>query len=145
MTYRTEGIREKTPCTFVEVSPELADERGVQTGSWVQLTSRYGKVRAQAVVTTRVHGNELYMPMNSTDEPVNRLTGSHTDKATHTPAYKETSVQLRVLGQTGDDPLPRTNSRHGHPTPQTGVEVERKWKRSDYRQPGDRLVQIQTR
>jgi formate dehydrogenase major subunit len=24
MTYRTEGIREKTPCTFVEVSPELA-------------------------------------------------------------------------------------------------------------------------
>jgi len=144
MTYRTEGIREKTPCTFVEVSPQLADERGIQTGSWVQLTSRYGKVRAQAVITTRVHGRELYMPMNSTDEAVNRLTSSHTDKATHTPAYKETSVQLRVLGEIGDDPLPRTNSRHGHPTPQTGVEVERKWKRKDYRQPGDHLVQIQT-
>ena len=56
MTYRTEGIREKTPCTFVEVSPELATERGIQTGSWVQLTSRYGKVRAQAVITTRVQG-----------------------------------------------------------------------------------------
>jgi formate dehydrogenase major subunit len=144
MTYRTEGIREKTPCTFVEVSPELAGERGIQTGSWVQLTSRYGKVRAQAVITTRVQGSELYMPMNSTDEAVNRLTSSHTDKATHTPAYKETSVQLRVLGEIGDDPLPRTNSRHGHPTPQTGVEVERKWKRKDYRQPGDHLVQIQT-
>ena len=144
MTYRTEGIREKTPCTFVEVSPQLADERGIQTGSWVQLTSRYGKVRAQAVITTRVHGRELYMPMNSTDEVVNRLTSSHTDKATHTPAYKETSVQLRVLGEVGDDPLPRTNSRHGHPTPQTGVEVERKWKRKDYRKPGEHLVQIQT-
>ena len=70
MTYRTEGIREKTPCTFVEVSPQLADERGIQTGSWVQLTSRYGKVRAQAVITTRVQGKELYMPMNSTDEAV---------------------------------------------------------------------------
>jgi formate dehydrogenase major subunit len=145
MTYRTEGIREKTPCTFVEVSPQLASERGIQTGSWVQLTSRYGKVRAQAVITTRVQGKELYMPMNSTEEAVNRLTSSHTDKATHTPAYKETSVQLRVLGEIGDDPLPRTNSRHGHPTPQTGVEVERKWKRKDYRQPGDQLVQIQTR
>jgi formate dehydrogenase major subunit len=142
MTYRTEGIREKTPCTFVEVSPELAGERGIQTGSWVQLTSRYGKVRTQAVITTRVQGKELYMPMNSTAEAVNRLTSSHTDKATHTPAYKETSVQLRVLGQIGDDPLPRTNSRYGHPTPQTGVEVERKWKRKDYRQPGDPLVQI---
>ncbi len=51
MTYRAEGIREKTPCTFVEVSPELATERGIETGSWVQLTSRYGKVRVQAVVT----------------------------------------------------------------------------------------------
>jgi formate dehydrogenase major subunit len=145
MTYRTEGIREKTPCTFVEVSPDLAGERGIQTGSWVQLTSRYGKVRAQAVVTTRVTGRELYMPMNSTDEAVNRLTSSHTDMVTHTPAYKETSVRLRVLEETGDDPLPRTNFRYGHPTPQTGVEVQRKWKRKDYRQPGNDLVQIQTR
>ncbi len=104
MTYRTEGIREKTPCTFIEVSPELAATRGIQSGSWVQLTSRYGKVKAQAVVTTRVQGNELYMPMNSTDEPVNRLTSSHTDKATHTPAYKETSVQMKVLGETGRQP-----------------------------------------
>jgi formate dehydrogenase major subunit len=144
MTYRTEGIREKTPCTFVEVSPELAADRGIQTGSWVQLTSRYGKVRVQAVITTRVHGKELYMPMNSVDEPVNRLTSSHTDKVTHTPAYKETSVQLRVLGETGENPLPPTNSRFGHPTPQNGVEVERKWKRKDYREPGNQLVHIQT-
>jgi len=142
MTYRTKGIREKTPCTFVEVSPELATQRGIQTGSWVQLISRYGKVRAQAVVTTRVKGTELYMPMNSVDEPVNQLTSSYTDKVTHTPAYKETSVQLKVLGETGEDPLPRTNSRHGNPTPQNGVEVERKWKREDYREPGSQLVQI---
>jgi len=144
MTYRTEGIRAKTPCTFVEVSPQLATERGIETGSWVQLTSAYGKVRAQAVVTTRVEGRQLYMPMNSVEEPVNRLTSSYTDKITHTPAYKETSVHLQVLGQKGADPLPRTNSRNGHPTPQNGVEVERKWKRADYRQPGNGLVQIKT-
>ena len=145
MTYRTEGIREETPCTFIEVSPELAKDRGVQTGNWLQLTSRYGKVKAQALITTRVQGNELYMPMNSTDEPVNRLTSSHTDKVTHTPAYKETSVQMRVLNETGANPLPRTNWRFGHPTPQNGVEVERKWKRADYREPGDGLVQIKIR
>jgi formate dehydrogenase major subunit len=145
MTYRTEGIREKTPCTFVEVSPELATERGIQTGSWVQLISQYGKVRAQAVITTRVKGRELYMPMNSVEEPVNRLTSSYTDKVTHTPAYKETSVQMKLLGENGENPLPRTNSRFGHPTPQSGVEVERKWKRKDYREPGSELVQIQTR
>jgi formate dehydrogenase major subunit len=145
MTYRTDGIREKTPSTFVEVSPELATERGIQTGSWVQLTSEYGKVRAQAVITTRVEGKQLYMPMNSVEEPVNRLTSSFTDKITHTPAYKETSVHLKVLSQSGENPLPRTNSRFGHPTPQHGVEVERKWKRADYTQPGgNQLVQIKT-
>jgi len=145
LTYRTEGIRTKTPCTFLEVSPELAHERGIQSGSWVQVTSRYGKVRVQAVVTNRVTGKELYMPMNSVEEPVNRLTSSHTDKATHTPAYKETSVRLKVLAEIGENPLPRTNPRFGHPTPQRGVEVERKWSRADYHQPGQQLVQIQTR
>jgi formate dehydrogenase major subunit len=145
LTYRTEGIREKTPDTFVEVSPQLAAERGIQTGSWVQLTSRYGKVRVRALVTDRVHDKELYMPMNSVESPINRLTSSHTDPVTHTPAYKETSVKLTVLPEIGDNPLPRTNSRWGHPTPQHGVEVERKWKRADYRPPGPPLVQIQPR
>jgi formate dehydrogenase major subunit len=143
MTYRSHGIKEKTPDTFVEVSPGLAQERGIQSGTWVQLISRYGKVRVRAVVTDRVHGKELYMPMNSVESPVNRLTSSHTDAATHTPAYKETSVQMIVLPEPGENPLPRTNFRYGHPTPQRGVEVERKWKRPDYTEPGSqKLVQI---
>jgi len=143
LTYRTEGIREKTPDTFVEVSPELAHERGVQTGSWVHLISRYGRVRVRALVTDRVHGKELYMPMNSVQSPVNLLTSSYTDPVTHTPAFKEVSVHMTVLPEIGASPLPRTNSRWGHPTPQLGVEVERKWQRADYSAPGPKLVQIQ--
>ncbi len=145
LTYRTEGIREKTPDTFVEVSPELAEERGIQSGTWVQLVSRYGQVRVRALVTDRVQGRELYMPMNSLESPVNRLTSSHTDPVTNTPAYKETSVHLNVLPEVGESPLPRINSRFGHPTPQNGVEVERKWKRPDYTPPGNGLVQLQTK
>jgi formate dehydrogenase major subunit len=135
MTCRVAGIVEKAPDTFVEVSPELAKERGVQSGTWVRLTSRYGEVRVRALVTDRVSGKELYMPMNSVESPVNRLTSSQTDAVTHTPAYKETSVRLTVLPEIGESPLPRVNHRFGKPTPQQGVEVERKWKRSDYRVP----------
>jgi formate dehydrogenase major subunit len=130
LTYCSDGIREKVPADFVEISPELARERGVQSGTWVQLFSRYGKVRLRALVTDRVTGKELYMPMNSSQ--VNMLTGSHTDTETHTPAYKETSVRMVVLPEIGDSPLPRVNSRFGHPTPQNGVEVERKWNQSHY-------------
>jgi formate dehydrogenase major subunit len=82
--------------------------------------------------------------MNSTESPVNRLTSSYTDPVTHTPAYKEASVRLVVLPETGECPLPRQNSRFGQPTPQLGVEVERKWKRTDYHFPGNGLVRIQT-
>ena len=85
------------------------------------------------------------MPMNSTQSPVNVLTGSHTDPITHTPAYKETAVNLKVLAAKGENPLPRTNSRFGQPTPQRGVEVERKWKRPDYEKPGNSLINIQVK
>ena len=144
MTYKTEGIREKVPSTFVEISPQLAENRGIQTGSLVELKSPFGSVRVRALVSDRVTGMELYMPMNSIEEPVNRLTSSYTDKVTSTPAYKEASVRMELVEAEGASPLPRGNSRFGHPTPQNGVEVERKWKRSDYRIPGG-LVQIQTK
>jgi formate dehydrogenase major subunit len=76
---------------------------------------------------------------------VNRLTSSHTDAATHTPAYKETAVRLQVLPEVDESPLPRINSRFGHPTPQQGVQIERKWARPDYSVPGNGLVQVQIR
>ncbi len=53
-----------TPETFVEVSPELADERGLTDGRYVQLQSPYGRVKVQVLVTDRVKGKQLYMPMN---------------------------------------------------------------------------------
>src|SRR6202171_4445083 len=69
LTYRSPGILAKTPDTFVEVSPELARARGIESGSFVQLTSRHGRVRVRALVTDRVHDGQLFMPMNSTESP----------------------------------------------------------------------------
>jgi len=143
LTYRVEGIRQKTPDTWLEVSPELAKERGIVSGTRLRLISRHGQVRVRALVTDRVHGKQLYMPMNSSESPVNKLTGSHTDATTHTPAYKETAVRMEVLPQIDESPLPRINSRFGHPTPQVGVQIERKWRRSDYSVPSSGLVQLQ--
>ncbi len=148
MTYRSDGIRRITPTNFVEVSPELAKERNLEDGTTVMLRSPHGEATVPVVVTNRVQGTELYMPMNSTEQPVNRLTSSNVDRATHTPAFKETSVELTVVSEGGPNPLPPENFRHGHPTPQTGVEVERKWQRPGYSMPGtrasDKLVKIET-
>ena len=93
MTYRSPGISEMTPSNFLEVSPELAKDLGIESGRWLRVTSRTGNVRVQALVTDRVQGKQLYMSMNSTEQPVNRLTNNHTDRDTHTPAFKEAAVK----------------------------------------------------
>jgi formate dehydrogenase major subunit len=51
---------------------------------------------------------------------------------------------MQVLPEKGSNPLKPLNFRYsGKPTPQMGVEVERKWKRADYQMPGStKLVQI---
>ncbi|THF88287.1 formate dehydrogenase subunit alpha [Deinococcus sp. KSM4-11] len=141
MTFRVEGIAQKAPDSFVEVSPELAAERQIQSGQWVRLVSEYGAVRLQALVTGRVSGHEVFMPMNArkAEDAVNRLTGSGGDSITNTPAYKDTRVRMELLHDVGPNPLPATNPRWGHPTPQSGVEVERKWARPDYVYPGGAL------
>jgi formate dehydrogenase major subunit len=148
MTYQSPGVKAMTPRTFVEVSPELAKERGITTGRHVQLRSPYGRVRVQVLVSDRVSGKQLYMPMNSIEEPVNLLTSSHTDRATHTPAFKETAVEMTLLPEQDENPLPRGNFRYGTRTPQDGVEIARKWEQPGYRVPGtsaaDKLVQIRS-
>jgi formate dehydrogenase major subunit len=100
------------------------------------------------LVTHRVQGKQMYMAMISVSDPVNKLTSSHVDRATHTPAYKEISVKMTVLDELGPNPLPRRNFRWGTRTPTDGVEVEKKRARPDYYVPGtrskDTLVQIET-
>ncbi|HEY0794699.1 MAG TPA: formate dehydrogenase subunit alpha [Acidisarcina sp.] len=136
MTYRVPGIIQETPNRFIEVSPELAEKRSISTGQWLKLTSRRGELKGRALVSDRVHGDQIFVPLNDPEEPVNLLTGTHTDPVTHTPAYKETAVKMEVLRYKGPSPLPRLNFRFGERTPQKGVEVERKWAQSRYREPG---------
>ncbi|MFC7394914.1 formate dehydrogenase subunit alpha [Scopulibacillus cellulosilyticus] len=138
LTYKSEGIKRKTPHAFIEVSPELAKKRGIKDGSTVRLVSPYGACKGRVVVTDRVHGNELYIPMNDNGETaINQLTSSEVDKDTDTPAYKDTAVRMEVLEVEGENPIPANNHRNGHRTPQQGVLVEKKWERDDYVFPGD--------
>ena len=65
---------------------------GLSSGRWVKVTSRDGTIIAQALATDRVKAKELFLSMNSSENPVNRLTSNHADPAAHTPAFKEVAV-----------------------------------------------------
>ncbi|MCP2034224.1 formate dehydrogenase major subunit [Planomicrobium sp. HSC-17F08] len=134
LTDRSTGIHEKIPENFVEVSPELAEARDILDGSIVRLVSPYGAVKVPVVVTSRVQGNELFLPMHSTNKEraINFLTGPATDQRTNTPAFKQTKVRMEVLQRDGHNPLPKSNHRTKKRHPTRGVEVERKWRRPDH-------------
>ncbi|MEI4831957.1 formate dehydrogenase subunit alpha [Bacillus sp. FJAT-53711] len=134
MTKKSAGILSKMSEVFVEISPELAMERNVKDGGLVELASPFGKIKVPALITDRVTGNELYLPMHATvnEEAINILTGTATDLYTCTPAYKQTRVKMRVLREKGNRPLPASNPRNKKRHPQNGVEVEKKWQRKQY-------------
>lgn len=134
LTQKSEGLNYKFPKVFVEVSPELAEERGIKDGSLVRLVSPYGAIRLPVLVTDRVTGKTVYVPMHSSshESAVNLLTGGAVDVVTHTPAYKQAKVRMEVLELDGENPLPRYNPRNATRTPQMGLEIYRKWERGDY-------------
>jgi formate dehydrogenase major subunit len=42
------------PEFFVEISEQLAEEKGIKSGGWVKVMSNRGEVKAKAVVTKRI-------------------------------------------------------------------------------------------
>ena len=136
-----------------------ADHGGLRSGDWVTIESPRGAITTRVLLSEQVRDGELYVPLSSNGARINDLTSNVVDPDSQTPSYKELAVRIRradhevaqpLAGRRGADrdrhggpppdpdgsPLPRHHHRYGNPTPQQGVEVERKWARDDYRLPG---------
>lgn len=129
-------IMSLSPNWFVEISPELAEQRSLHQGDWVQLRSRRGELDVPVVVTTRVKGNVLFIPIHHGKPGINGLTGEHHDPDVNTPAYKEIAVSMtRLSRRPQPDPIPRHNFRNGSRTPLDHLPIEDKWQQEGYCQP----------
>jgi len=47
-------LNELQPAMFVEIGVELAEERGIENGDWVVISSPRGEIEARALVTPRL-------------------------------------------------------------------------------------------
>ena len=159
LTLRSAGLTQLVPDTYAEMSRRTAEDHGgLATGDWVRLISRRGEITVRVLLSEEVADGELWVPMQAAE--INLLTSNVVDPDSHTPAYKEIAVrlertdgpqELRGGSRKGADrarkgardqeadpqgpPLPRHHHRYGSPTPQVGVQVERKWQRDDYVDP----------
>ncbi|GAB7081870.1 hypothetical protein JCM14635_35430 [Megalodesulfovibrio paquesii] len=103
------ALLEAEPQQYVEMSHELAKEKGIKNGDVVEVESLRGKVQAVAMVTVRirpfqVQGKTVHlvgMPFAfgwtkpKCGDSVNRLTPSVGDPNTSIPEYKACLVNLR--------------------------------------------------
>jgi predicted molibdopterin-dependent oxidoreductase YjgC len=78
--------------SLVEINPEDALRLKVQSGDWIQVSSKRGTARARAAVASTVLPGQVFMPMH--DVEVNRLTYPAFDPHSRQPSYKHCAVQI---------------------------------------------------
>jgi formate dehydrogenase major subunit len=129
-------LNELQPEMFAEISPELAEERGIEHGGWMVIWNRRGAIEAKAMVTPRmkplvVNGKRLHqigLPFHwgfSGETPggiTNDLTSIVTDPNVSMHEAKAFTVNVRAgrlpRPQATDNMKPAPWPEHG-PTPDT--------------------------
>jgi formate dehydrogenase major subunit len=94
MTGRTANVVLR-PTDTLELSPTDARALGVREGDDIVVRSRYGRTVLVAEVTERVRAGVVFATFSDPARLVNRVTGPHHDRDTHTPEYKLTTVDVR--------------------------------------------------
>jgi formate dehydrogenase major subunit len=86
----------------LEIHPQDAEDRGVDSGDWVGVTSRAGETVLRAVVTERVQPGVVYTTFHFPDSGANVITTENSDWATNCPEYKVTAVQAVKVQRPSD-------------------------------------------
>jgi assimilatory nitrate reductase catalytic subunit len=95
-TGKSDVLRKLYPKTcYVEVHPLDAERLGIQRHEIVMVSSRRGKIEAEAFITPTVQAGQLFIPMHYS--AVNQLTFPAFDPHSRQPSYKACSVALSTL------------------------------------------------
>ncbi|HQN65512.1 MAG TPA: formate dehydrogenase subunit alpha [Methylophilus sp.] len=83
----------------VEIHPHDAEERGINEGDWVGITSRAGETVLRAKISERVQPGVVYTTFHHPGSGANVITTDNSDWATNCPEYKVTAVQATKVTQ----------------------------------------------
>ncbi len=85
-----------SPIPFIEISPDLCAEMGIQRGEYVRLVSRRSDAVVMAQPTQRVPKNMVFLPFHFHD-CANRLTLGLLDPHSRQPAYKQSAIRIERI------------------------------------------------
>ena len=94
MTMKTDGLNERVPECFVEISPRDADRYNLENGAQAEIASRRGKITAKIQVSPKAVTGTVFIPFHFARAAANRLTNSALDPVSKIPEYKVCAVKL---------------------------------------------------
>ncbi|WP_236585373.1 formate dehydrogenase subunit alpha [Dyella sp. EPa41] len=83
----------------LEIHPHDAEERGIEEGDWVGITSRSGETVLRARISERMQPGVVYTTFHFPGSGANVITTDNSDWATNCPEYKVTAVQVTRVTQ----------------------------------------------
>ncbi|GHB59039.1 nitrate reductase [Persicitalea jodogahamensis] len=101
-TGRVAKLNQHIPEPFLQINPQDAAERDINTGQLVTVQGRRGEVRVKAQLSDDVRQGVCFLPMHwgkilhSTLGRTNNLTNSLVDPRSKEPDYKFTAVQVEL-------------------------------------------------
>jgi formate dehydrogenase alpha subunit len=93
MTGRS-AIEEAFPEAICEMHPDDAQELGLETGDWVDVSSRRGTITLRVLVTGRSPQGTIFIPFHFAEAAANLLTLDRVDERAKIPDYKNTAVKI---------------------------------------------------
>ena len=94
MTRRTEGLNERAPESFAEISAEDAKKFGIEDESMISVASRRGEIQVRAKISDMVDSGTVFIPFHYAEAAANRLTNAALDPVSNIPEYKVCAVKL---------------------------------------------------
>ncbi len=94
MTMKTDGLNDRAPECFVEISPKDARQFDLANGSAVTVASRRGQIEAKIQISEKAVEGTVFIPFHFARAAANRLTNAALDPVSKIPEYKVCAVRL---------------------------------------------------
>lgn len=94
MTMKSEGLNERAPENFVEISSADARKYGFDNGTMAKIASRRGDINAKVKISATAVNGTVFIPFHFAQSAANKLTNAALDPVSKIPEYKVCAVKL---------------------------------------------------
>jgi predicted molibdopterin-dependent oxidoreductase YjgC len=92
-----EGLVDLDPEEWLKINPEDAKRFNIEDGQWVEVSSRRGKVKVKAQITSTLPEGVTSMTFHFAEAPTNELTNPALDPVAKIPETKVSAIKVEVV------------------------------------------------